>query len=378
MAEETKRFLAGLRTPQLIDVEITAHCNLRCKYCYFFDNDGVRYEEVPTEDWLAFFDEAGSLGVMEICLAGGEPFVRKDFLRILDRIVENRMRFSILSNGGMITEESAAHIAATGRCNAVQVSIDGPSASIHDASRGEGSFDAAVRGVRLLQKYHVPVTSRVTITKYNVHHLDDTASFLLEELGLNGFGTNSAGYLGSCRKDADSTLLSVEEHTLAMQSLVRLNRKYSNRISANAGPLADARMWRRMEEARRSGAPAFPNGGFLTGCGCPSTKMAVRADGSLVPCSLLPQVLMGQINTDSLLEVWQRAPALTALRQRHSIDMGTFDKCSSCEYRPYCTGNCPALAVSLTGELDRPSPDGCVREYLERGGSIDWLFEEHD
>ena len=37
---------------------------------------------------------------------------------------------------------------------------------------------------------------------------------------------------------------------------------------------------------------------------------------------------------------------------------------------PYCTGNCPALAYTLTGEVNHPSPDACLRRFLEEGGQI--------
>lgn len=368
--------LPWLRTPRTVDVEITSRCNLRCRYCYFFDNDQVRYDDLPTEEWLTFFDELGSLGVMEVCLAGGEPFVRRDLQAILDGIVRNRMRFSFLSNGGCITDEIAAFVAASGRCNAVQVSLDGSQPETHDACRGTGSFTAAVRGIRTLQKFGVPVTVRMTLTRSNVHDLDATAAFLFEELGLAGFGTNAAGYLGSCRNEADSTLLTLQDRIQAMKALVRLNRTYQGRISGSAGPLADARMWRAMEDARRRGAPGFSNGGHLSGCGCPAVKLAVRADGSIVPCSLLPHVVLGRVNSDPLLALWQSAPALGELRRRRGIPLTRFVRCRDCPYRPYCTGNCPALAASLTGEIDCPSPDGCLRQFLEEGGTIDWLMEE--
>jgi MoaA/NifB/PqqE/SkfB family radical SAM enzyme len=67
-----------MRTPRSLDIEITARCNLRCRYCYFFNNPAVEYRDLPTDEWLRFFDELGSLGVMNVTLAGGEPFIRED------------------------------------------------------------------------------------------------------------------------------------------------------------------------------------------------------------------------------------------------------------------------------------------------------------
>ncbi|RPJ55630.1 MAG: SynChlorMet cassette radical SAM/SPASM protein ScmE [Acidobacteria bacterium] len=359
-----------MRTPRTLDIEITARCNLRCRYCYFFHNPAVEYRDLPTDEWLKFFDELGSFGIMNVILAGGEPFIREDLTTLLEGIVRNRMRFSLLSNGTLIDDEIAAFIAGTRRCDYVQVSLDGSCAAVHDSCRGKDSFDGAIRGIRTLQRHRVNVAVRVTIHRNNVNDLENIARLLLEELNLPGFSTNSAGYLGTCRLNAAGVLLSRQERQVAMATLLRLAEKYPNRISASAGPLADGRMWRRMEEARAQNAPAFHNGGRLTACGCPRSKISVRADGAIVPCSMLAHTELGRINQDSLAEIWQHSPALNQLRSRHTIPLTKFEFCAGCSYIPYCTGNCPGLAYTLTGKVDHPSPDACLRRFLEEGGTI--------
>jgi SynChlorMet cassette radical SAM/SPASM protein ScmE len=203
-----------------------------------------------------------------------------------------------------------------------------------------------------------------------VNDLEEVAHLLLEELDLPGFSTNSAGYLGSCRLNAADVLLDTQERQVAMATLLHLVEKYPDRISASAGPLADARMWRRMEEARAQSAPAFPDGGRLTACGCPDSRIAVRADGAIVPCGMLPQIELGRINRDRLLEVWQHSPALTELRHRRAIPLTDIGCCAECWFVPYCTGNCPGLAFTLTGKVDHPSPDACLRQFLAEGGAL--------
>jgi SynChlorMet cassette radical SAM/SPASM protein ScmE len=359
-----------MRTPRTVDIEITPRCNLRCRYCYFFNNPAVDYRELPTDEWLKFFDELGSLGVMNVAVAGGEPFMRDDLTVLLEGIVRNRMRFSLLSNGSLIDDEMAAFIAGTRRCEYVQVSVDGSCAKIHDSCRGKGSFDGAIRGIHTLQRHQVNVTVRVTIHQKNVNDLEQTAHLLLEELGLAAFSTNSAGYLGTCRMNAEDVLLNIQERKVATATLLRLVEKYPDRISANAGPLSEGHAWLRMEKALARGEPAFPNGGRLTACGCPSKKIAVRADGAIVPCIMLAHMKLGQINEDSLLDVWQHSLALNQLRSRNTIPLTGFEFCAGCSFIPYCTGNCPGLAYTLTGMVDHPSPDACLRRFLEEDGAI--------
>ena len=359
-----------MRTPRRIDIEITAQCNLNCDYCYFFDNPEVGYRDLPLQEWLRFFEECGQLGIMQLSLAGGEPFCRKDLKALLDGIVSNRMRYSLLSNGGLINDDITAFIAATNRCDYVQVSIDGSRPEIHDACRGKGSWDGAVRGIRTLKRHKIPISARVTIHRHNVHDLAEIARMLLEDLELDSFGTNVAGYLGACRGNSGNVLLTINEREQAMESLLRLDGKYPGRIMAEAGPLAEARMWHQMKQAKEEGAPASTDGGRLTGCGCTNSQIAVRADGAIVPCCMLPQMELGRINWDSLAEVWQNSRDLNTLRTRSSIPLCSFSYCLGCEYIPYCTGNCPGLAYSLTGVVNHPSPDACLRNFLATGGRM--------
>jgi SynChlorMet cassette radical SAM/SPASM protein ScmE len=233
----------------------------------------------------------------------------------------------------------------------------------------------AVNGIRTLQRHGLPVAVRVTIHRHNVHDLENVARLLLEELELSSFGTNAAGYLGSCQINAEEVLLSTPQRQEAMETLLELSERYGGRISATAGPLADARMWRRMEEARLAGAPPFPNGGRLTGCNCHRSKIAIRADGAIVPCNLLDQMVLGSIGEDSLGDVWLHSPALNGLRTRQEIPLSEFDFCAGCGYIPYCTGNCPAIAYSLMREVNHPSPDACLRSFLQQGGSLEGVMD---
>ena len=359
-----------MRTPRRVNIDLTARCNLRCRYCYFFDNPALVYRDLPTAEWLRFFDDLGRLGVMDVVLAGGEPFTRPDLPELLDGIVRNHMRYSLLSNGSCIDDRAASLLAATGRCNYVQVSLDGSCAAVHDTARGQGAFAGAVRGIRTLQRYNVPVAVRVTIHRQNLHDLEATARFLLDDLQIPAFTTNTAGYLGGCQQHARELLLDPAQRSQAMQTLLDLQQRYPGRISASAGPLAEARMWPEMIAASAQGAPAFSKGGRLTACGCPSSEITVRADGVIVPCSMLAHIALGHINQDAFQDVWLNSPALNRLRNRRQISLNDFAFCQDCAFTLYCTGNCPGLAYNLTGQVDAPSPDACLRRFLADGGQL--------
>ena len=359
-----------MSTPTTVELAITNRCNLRCLYCAHFGSADDVGRDLPTEEWLEFFEELRECAVLEACLCGGEPFMRDDLKELVESIVRNRMRFSILSNGTLITDEMAAFLKSTRRCNYVQVSIDGASPEPHDAARGKGNFQRAVEGLKSLQKHAVPVAVRVTIHKHNVHNLDEIAHLLLEDLGLPSFSTNSASYQGLCRLNAEDIQLNMEERSLAMETLLKLNLKYSGRIGASAGPLAEARMWIEMERARSGRQPTITEQGCLLSCGGVFRKMGVRADGVMVPCSQMPHIELGQINQVSLREAWQNHQELQRMRDRRTIPLTDFQFCAGCEYIAYCTGSCPALAYTVTGQENHPNPQDCLKRFLEQGGRL--------
>jgi SynChlorMet cassette radical SAM/SPASM protein ScmE len=365
-----------MRTPRSIDILITGQCNLHCRYCSHFSSDGDVARDLPLDAWLQFFEELQRLAVVSVCFQGGEPLMRDDLPDLLQGVIRNRMRFSLLTNGTLITDDFAAFCAASRRCDSVQVSIDGSTAEIHDSFRGSGSFERSLRGLRCLLRHGLPTTVRVTVHRRNVHDLDAISRLLLEDLGLPGFSVNSAAHLGLCRSAADQVQLNADDRSRAMADLLRLQAKYEGRVQATAGPLAEGHMWSRMEEAGSTGQAGLPRGGRLTGCGCVWKKLAVRADGAMLVCGLLPGIVLGWINQDSLIDVWRNHPELHRFRTRSSISLTDFPLCRDCEYASYCTGNCPALSYAYTGDPHQPAPDACLKRFLNEGGVLpDWLAE---
>jgi SynChlorMet cassette radical SAM/SPASM protein ScmE len=359
-----------MATPREVSIDVTSRCNLRCRYCSFFGEPGSEGAELSTGEWLRFLEECGRAAVMRVVLSGGEAFIRDDIGAILDGIVHNRMRFAILTNGALVTDAIAGRVAATGRCEYVQVSIDGSRAEVHDTCRGAGAFDGAVRGFRALQRHGVGVVARLTIHRHNVDDIENTVRFILDDLGAPTVGTNSAGEIGCCRANAGDLRLTIEQRQRAMRSLVALAEDYPGRIEAQAGPLAEARMWRSMRDAA-AGAGAGPEGGcVLSGCGCVCWRIGVRPDGVYTPCNMLSSMALGRIGVDRLVDVWRDSPQLHLLRERRRTALSSFASCDGCPYISVCTGNCPGMALSMTGSADQPSPDACLRRFEDNGGEV--------
>ena len=256
---------ALMRTPRTLDLELTSRCNASCAYCYYLNNPGINYTDLPTERWLELFAELGRGQVMSVTLMGGEPLMRPDFMQLVDGIVANRMRFVLLTNGLLVTRALAEQLKATRRCDLVQVSLDGATAEAHESLRGSGTFRPALDAIRTLHAVGLPVTVRVTIHPGNLDSLPEVARLLLDDIGLPSFSTNSASSLGSSAKYETGTFLTTAQRLQAMRVLAELDLQYPDRIQADAGPLADWHMFSAMEDARKKQEP-IPGRGRLVAC----------------------------------------------------------------------------------------------------------------
>lgn len=350
--------------PRGLDIALTGACNLRCRYCFYADEMTAR-RDLPEAEWQRFFDELGRLTVRQVTLSGGEVFVRADLWALLDGVIRNRMRFALLSNGTLLTDDNVARLVERRRrLDYVQISIDGSCAETHDRSRGAGSFERAVAGLRRLREARLRANVRVTINRHNVDELEAIAAFLLDELGLPAFGCNEAMPLGAGCSNRDETALGPAEQVRAMRALVRLGERYPGRINATAGPLAKLGKFRDMERARATGwRPDTWRMGTLSACGCMFGKLAIHHDGAIAPCNMLG-IELGRVNRDPLDQVWTTHPVLQEMRGRGRIGMREVPECHACEWAEVCNGSCPATAYTRTGSLVSANLDDCYRAFL--------------
>lgn len=359
--------------PRSVNIAVTGRCNLRCRYCFYAEEMAAK-GDLPTERWLTFLGELGRLRAMEVCLTGGEVFTREDLFEIIDGIVANHMRYSILSNGTLIDEAVLAKFEVGKRrlrLNSIQVSVDGSRAETHNSSR-PASFERALAGLRLLKEGGFPVTVRVTISRSNISDLEATARLLLEEVGLPSFSTNEAVPIGGGCHDQGAVSLSAQDTAEAMRILGLLEERYPGRIRAQAGPQAKTLVFSEMETSRSTGEKTQRwDMGFLSSCGCVFSRLDVRHDGRIVPCLFLHKAVLGEIGRDSLQDVWLNHPILQELRARRKIPMESVSGCENCEWAPYCSGGCPGMAYELFGEFNRANPLDCYRMYKAGiGGSL--------
>jgi sulfatase maturation enzyme AslB (radical SAM superfamily) len=163
-------------------------CNLACPFCLEGSRPGERrLGRVTFADVQPFIDEAIELGVRQISFTGGEPFIVKDMVRILDYALE-RAPCLVLTNGvDAVTQriEKLLPLRARPHPLSLRVSVDYADVQRHDAARGRGNFHKAWTAARLLHDSGFKVSiARQTDADENATQVEAAFRALMGAYGL--------------------------------------------------------------------------------------------------------------------------------------------------------------------------------------------------
>jgi organic radical activating enzyme len=129
-------------------------CNLTCRHCFIScspHNRTFGFLDLPAV--RRCLDESVALGVKEYYFTGGEPFLHRDLVAMLELTLHYGPA-TVLTNGTVFRDDALARLARAEAKSPYslefRVSIDGFRAADNDPVRGAGTFERALRGVRQL------------------------------------------------------------------------------------------------------------------------------------------------------------------------------------------------------------------------------------
>jgi len=141
-------------------------CNLACPFCLEGSHPGDgRIPGMKLSDVKPFIHEALEMGVEQFSFTGGEPFVIKDFVNILDYTSQHRPCFVLTNATDPLLKRTHQVLPLLNNRYPIhfRVSLDYPDAARHDVDRGKGSFAKALEGIRWLheQGFQVSIARQI-------------------------------------------------------------------------------------------------------------------------------------------------------------------------------------------------------------------------
>ena len=173
----------GFPVPFSILISPTMRCNLRCRGCYAANYS--KEDDLPISVIDRVIREAKELGTCLFTILGGEPFVRKDMLKIYSK--HNDAYFQVYTNGTLINENTAKILAKLGNV-APMISIEGFEKET-DSRRGKGVYKKIIAAMEILKKYQIPFGFSCCVERSNVEKIlsDEFLDMIIEKGALLGW-----------------------------------------------------------------------------------------------------------------------------------------------------------------------------------------------
>jgi|SRR5690242_11042901 len=122
-------------------------CNLRCDYCCVRSSPETPRRALGVERVRQIAREAPGLGVGEIFVTGGEPFLLPEIGEILAACAAAAPT-TVLTNGMLLVGRRLEILRSLPRDRlTLQISLDSPTPELHDRHRGRSSWAKARRGI---------------------------------------------------------------------------------------------------------------------------------------------------------------------------------------------------------------------------------------
>ncbi len=334
----------------LLQWHITERCNLRCEHCYqdSFKGDELSHVELLSvleqfTDLLTFWRDQSSLSTPgHITITGGEPFVRSDFLDLLEVFAAQKdiYSFAILTNGSLIDRKRAEYLRALDPAF-VQVSIEGTEQT-HDSIRGEGNYQLTVEAIRNLVQAKLPTLISFTAHRQNYREFPAVVR-LARKMDVTRVWSDRMIPLGS---GLNRELLNPEE-TREFFKLMRRSKLTTDLMRMIRLSHTELSMRRALQHLIVGGAPYH--------CTAGDGLITVQPNGDLLPCRRMP-VTVGNLMQTSLSKLYDESALFVALRDQNRISNG----CETCAAKRSCRGGLKCLSYATAGDPFQADP-GCWR-----------------
>jgi MoaA/NifB/PqqE/SkfB family radical SAM enzyme len=331
------------RLPNGAVYEATMRCNLHCEFCYVGDFLNIEGDSRAELDLAALSKAFPQRDGFQISLTGGEIFMRKDILSVMDLFRQKGYACGYLTtNGTIITEERAnalADLAAAGFLKHISVSIDGPK-ELHDAARGlKGTFERTCAGLKRLQtaarQRNAPL--RVSINTTVAHESLDALEAMVDvagELGVDAIGLNHLMYSTPAEVAETIRLLDAPDPSVIATFVTQDPGLDIERVRTKVAALQQKCRERNvLFDYRPKVHPQLIDNYYTPGaklegrCLYPFLQARVSFSGKVYFCPFI-RVEVGDLNTQTLEEIWN-GEKLVDMRRR-LVENGIFPVCRRC------------------------------------------------
>ena len=310
----------GLKLPEVLYIETTNRCNLRCKGCILYRGNWEPDRDMTLPDLIMITDQLPALE--RATLHGvGEPLLNTELCRMIAHLKKRNVFVLFNSNGILLGEERQNAIIDAG-LDELRISLDAASPEGYEIIRNSNNFDRIVQNLRnflKLLKNRRAVTPRLSIwflgTKENIAELPALLR-LAAEIGIDEIHLQRLVYF----QDHDGHGVARREKTLRDSNDAAPELIHNSRLlAANLGIRFNASgLGNPLESVQTDSTAELP----WSKCYRPHTLVYITANGNVLPCCISPfstvaysSIILGNVFEASLAEIWS-GPKYTGFREQ--------------------------------------------------------------
>lgn len=303
--------------PRIVIWEMTRACALACSHCRA---EAIPYRnpsELTTSEAFALVDAVRECGKPIFVLTGGDPLMRDDIYKIAEYATYRGLRVAVSPSAtGRLTGAALERLSRAG-CKRISLSIDAPTAEIHDRFRGvTGSFKRTLDAAHAARELGIELQINTTVSRFNAGELVQIAALVQ---GLDAVLWSAFFLVPVGRANADQVLNAQEtEEAFGVKTT---EAPHFRRYTAQREAIGDGK-------------------GFVF----------ISHTGEICPSGFLPYAV-GNVRADNLIEIYRHDEMMRRLRSPQTFG----GKCGVCEFRRLCGGS-RARAYAMNGDAFAEEP----------------------
>ena len=317
--------------------ELTYRCSEMCIHCY---NPGATrndheishqgdLQELTLDEYKRIIDEMYNLGLVKVCLSGGDPFSNKNAWEIIDYLYQKEIAFDVFTNGQHITKDVKRLANYFPRL--VGVSIYSGVAEDHDAiTRISGSWERSMQVVRELSDLAVPMNLKCCVMQPNLHTYYMVADLAKEYCAQPQFEINIT-------ESNDGDICAKQLRLTEEQLQVVLRDKY---ISLYVG-----------KEVPNYGD--IPINKQIKACKAGMNSFCVTPNGNVKPCCAFPMTFIN-LKDSPITDIFEN----NLYQEWNNSNVAQYKGCGDFPYCGYCS-LCSGCNYIEYGDYRKPAETNC-------------------
>lgn len=319
-----------MQRPHTLIWLLTYRCNLSCRHCYVARPTST--PEIEGKQALEIVKGAARAGVRHLGLTGGEVFLRKDALAIIENARELGMFVTVVTNGSLLTQALTKELANLGVF--IFLSVDGSTLETHQAIRGNGSWKLVTSAVKNMNSSGVKFRTVMALSKLNYQEVGSYVA-LAKDFGAQGACLIPVMPAGRARWE---DLLDPRDMAAILQELDSVAERLCFPCNLWCTPFA-----------RLITKSKFISAGFCRA----STEIELDPQGNVPLCDIL-DIVVSSVTGREFLEAWQEQEKHPLVKSLTNPKLN--EPCQTCPIGNKCRGGCFARAQLIAGSIYAPDP----------------------